>query len=218
MITAVLPVQASWTHPPSMLSSPVLLARTACTADNAACASFARLEPLLDSCIPLCALLVPPMVPFVHSPHASSLYSTRVLLARTDTCTIDDAACAVSERLGPLLDPGSLAGTNCLADATACTVSKRLGPLLDPGSLASTNCPGDATHCTVSERLGPLLDPGSLAGTHCPADATVFTASERLGPLLDLGSLAGTSCPAVATACVVMTRPKMFQAQQSCDS
>ena len=79
-----------------------------------------------------CALLVPPLMQLVHSSHASSLYSTRVLLART-TCTAVDAACALSERLGPLLDPGFLAGKDFPDDATACAVSKRLGPLLDPG-------------------------------------------------------------------------------------
>ena len=80
----------------------------------------------------------------VQSLHASSLYSTRV----------------------------HLAGTNFPADATTCAVSERLGPLLDPGSLAGTNFPADATACAVSESLGPLLNPGSLAGMNCPTDAT----------------------------------------------
>ena len=40
----------------------------------------------------------------VHSPHASGLYSTRVLLTRT-TCTADDAPCIISVRIGPLLVP-----------------------------------------------------------------------------------------------------------------
>ena len=48
----------------------------------------------------------------VHASHAPSCYSTRELLART-TRTAGDAACAISERLGSLLDPGSLAGTKC---------------------------------------------------------------------------------------------------------
>ena len=87
-----------------------------------------------------------------HSLRASSLYSTRVLLAGTNFPP-DATACAVSERLGPLLDPGSLAGTNFAADATACVVSERLGPLLDPSSLAGTNFPADATACAGSERL-----------------------------------------------------------------
>ena len=118
----------------------MLLTRTARTAVDAACAIFARLEPLLDPCAQL-----------VQSSHASSLCSTCVLLVRT-TLTAVDAACAVSERLGPLLDPGSLADTNCPADATAYAVSERLGPLLDPGSLAGTNCPADATACVVMTR------------------------------------------------------------------
>ena len=107
----------------------------------------------------------------VQSLHTSSLYFTRVLLAGTNF-PADATACAVSERLGLLLDPGSLAGTNFSADATACVVSEHLGPLLDPSSLAGTNFPADATACAVSERLGPLLNPGSLAGTNCPTDAT----------------------------------------------
>ena len=56
------------------------------------------------------------------------------------------------ERLGPLLDLSSLAGTNFPADATACAVSKCLEPSLDPGSLADTNYPADATACVVMTR------------------------------------------------------------------
>ena len=107
----------------------------------------------------------------VQSLHASSLYSTRVHLAGTNF-PADATACAVSERLGPLLDPGSMAGTNFAANTTARVVSERLGPLLDPSSLAGTNFPADATACVVSERLGPLLNPGSLAGMNCPTNAT----------------------------------------------
>ena len=126
----------------------------------------------------------------VYFSHSSSRFSTRVLLARTARTTVD-VGCALSERLGPLLNPDSLAGTNLLVDATTCAVCERLGPLLDPGSLADTNRPADTTACAISERFGPLLDPGSLAGTNCPADAT---------------------------ACVVMTRPTVFRVQESCDS
>ena len=117
------------------------------------------------------ALFVPPLIQLVQSLHASSLYSTRVLLAGTNF-PAGATACAVFERLGPLIDPGCLAGTNFPADATACVVSERLGPLLEPSSLAGTNFPADATACAVSERLGPFLNPGSLAGTNCPTDAT----------------------------------------------
>ena len=102
------------------------------------------------------ALLVPPLMQLVHSSNASSLYSTRVLLARTTRIAVH-AACAIFARLEPLLDPCFLANTNCSADATACAVSERLGPLLDPGSLAGTNCHADAT--ALFERLEPLLDP-----------------------------------------------------------
>lgn len=50
------------------------------------------------------AQLVPPMVQLVQSPHASSLYSTRAVLAYTTFAT-DVAACAFFARLEPLLDP-----------------------------------------------------------------------------------------------------------------
>ena len=123
------PVQSS--HASSPYSTRVLLARTTCTTVDEACAIFARLEPLLDPCAPgahyayrrlgsLCtlrtpqdlirpvcswrALLVPPLMQLVQSLHASSTYSTRVLLVRT-TRTAVDAACALFARLEPLLDP-----------------------------------------------------------------------------------------------------------------
>ena len=46
------------------------------------------------------------MAQLVQSLNASGLYSTRILLAGTNRAA-DVAACAVSERLGPLLGPGS---------------------------------------------------------------------------------------------------------------
>ena len=141
-----------------------------------------------------------------------------LLIIMRITCSTVDAACALSERLGPLLDPDYLAGAYLLTDATACAVSERFRPLFDPGSLAGTNCPAYAAACAVSKRLGPLLDPGFLAGTNCPADAAACAVSERLGPLLDPGYLAGTNCPADAIACVGMIRPTMFHVQQFCDS
>ena len=169
-------VQSS--HASSLYSTRVLLAPTTRTTVDAACAIFTRLEPLLDPCAPgvhysyrrwcslcnLCtprastrpvcswrAVLVPLLMQPVHSSYASSLYSTRVLLVRT-TRTAVNVACALFERLEPLLDPCSLADTKCPADATACAVSERLGPLLDTGSLASTNCPADAAACVVMIR------------------------------------------------------------------
>ena len=169
---------------------------------------------------PVCswrALLAPPFMQLAQSSHASSPYSTRVLLAHT-TCTAIDADCAIFACLGHFLDPGYLAGTNCTADATACAVSERVGPLLDPGSLAGTNFLDDATACAVSECPGPLLDPGSLEDMNYPGDVTACAVSKRLGPLLDPSSLAGTNFPADTTACVVMTRPTMFQIPQSCES
>ena len=109
----------------------MLLVHTTCATVDAACVIFARLETLLHPCVPgahysyrrrcsLCtlhapraftrpvsswrALFVPPLMQLVQSSYASSLYSTRVLLART-TRTAVDAACALFEHLGPLLDP-----------------------------------------------------------------------------------------------------------------
>ena len=143
-------------HASNLYSTRVLLARTTCTPVDAPFAFFARLKPR-----PVCswrALLVPPLMQLVHSSHASSLYSARMLLARTSRTAVD-AAYALSERLEPSLDLGSLAGTNFPADATACALSKRLGCLLDPDSLANTNCLIDTTACAVFERLGPLLAP-----------------------------------------------------------
>ena len=48
-------------------------------------------------------LPVPPMLQPVHSSHASSIYSTHALLART-TRTAVDAPCALFARLEPLFD------------------------------------------------------------------------------------------------------------------
>ena len=123
------PVQSS--HASSLYSTRVRLARTTRTAVDAACAIFARLEPLLDPCAPsahysyrrwcsLCtlrtpraftrpvcsgrALLVPPLMQLVQSSHASSLYSTRVLLVRSARTTVG-AGCAIFARHEPLLDP-----------------------------------------------------------------------------------------------------------------
>ena len=115
----------------SLYSTRVLLACTTCAANDAVCAISARLEPSLYPCTPgayyvchqrcswrnlqtarvftrpVCswrALPGPPMMQLVQSPHASSLNPTRVLLART-TCAADDATCAISECLEPLLKP-----------------------------------------------------------------------------------------------------------------
>ena len=124
---------------------------------------------------PVCswrALLVPPLMQLVHSLHVSSLYPTRVLLART-TRTVNDAACALLARLDLLLDSWASGAHYSYRRYAACAaVSERLEPLLDPGSLAGTNCPADARACTVSKRLGSLLDPCSLAGTNYSANST----------------------------------------------
>ena len=104
MVTPVLFVQTTWTHTPSFLS----LAR----APDAhylchRCCSFRTLRTPRDFTRPVCswrALLVPPMMQLVQSPHVSSLHSTHVVLAHT-TCVTDVAAYALSARLKPLLDP-----------------------------------------------------------------------------------------------------------------
>ena len=154
-------------HASSLYSTCVLLARTTCTADYAACALLVRLEPLLDACASGAHYsLVPPMMQLVQSSNASGLYSIRVpWQARTAPRCY--SLCSL-QRLGLLLDPGSLAGTNCPTDATACAVFERLEPLLHPGSLVGMNCPADATGCAVSERLRPLLDPGSWQARTAP--------------------------------------------------
>ena len=140
MVPAVILAQASWTHTPSLLNTACAFgAHYLCHR----CCSLCTLRMLRSFTRLVCswrALLVTPMMQFEHSLHASSLYSTRVLLART-TRTVDDAACATSERLGSLLDLSFLPGTNCPADATAYAVSERLGLLFDPGFLPGTNCP-----------------------------------------------------------------------------
>ena len=163
-------------------------------------------------------LPVPLLLQLVHSSHASSLCLTRVLLART-TRTAGDAACAVSERLGPLLDPGSLAGTSFPVDATACAVSEHLGLLLDPGSMAGTNYLADAlllaqspnasglysTRVPWQARIAtPMLqlvqspNASGFYSTRVPWQArTACAVSECLGRLLDPGFLADTNCPAV---------------------
>ena len=102
-------------HASSLFSNHVLLARSTCTAVDEACTFLARLKPLLDLCAPgahylyrrLCSLCT-----FGTSrTFTRRVCFWRALLART----ADDAACAIFKRLGPLLDPGSLAGTNCPA-------------------------------------------------------------------------------------------------------
>ena len=118
----------------SLYLTRALLARTACTANAAASAISARLEPLLDSrglgahylcrrrCCSLCSVQTPractrsrfswqartvtAMLQLVQSLNVSGLHSTRVPLAGIKWAG-DAAACAVSERIGSLLDPSS---------------------------------------------------------------------------------------------------------------
>ena len=121
-------------HASSLYLAHVVFVRTPCAADDAAaCAVSKCLGPLLDPgslgshklfwrCCRLCSLRTPraftrpgfswqaqsvtAMLQLMQSPNASGLYSTRVLLASTKYSG-DAAACAVSERPGLLLDPGS---------------------------------------------------------------------------------------------------------------
>ena len=117
----------------SLYSTRELLARTTCATDTVAGAISARLEPSLNPrgpgrdylcyrCCSLCslctpraftqlefvwqALLVPSMLNLGQSLNASGLYSTFVVLAGS-TFVADAAACTVSKRLEPILDPRS---------------------------------------------------------------------------------------------------------------
>ena len=97
----------------------------------------------------------------VQSPHDSSLYSTRVLLART-IFTADDISCAISARASSLYStPWSL---------HALPVPPMLQLVQTPlaSSLYSTRvllvratCTTDDATFAVFERLGSVLDPGS---------------------------------------------------------
>ena len=173
------------------------------------------------------------MLQLVHSLHTSSFYSTRVLLTRF-TRTAVDAACTISARLEPLLDPrGPGAYYLCHQCCSLCTLRTPRAftrpvcswpALLVPPMmqlvhssyassfystrvlLARTTRTTDNVACAISKRLEPLLDQCSLAGTNCPADATTYAVSERLGLLLGQSFLAGASYPADATACAVSDR------------
>ena len=150
---------------------------------------------------------MPPRLHLVQSPTPRVFPRARVLLAST-TCTTDAAACAVSERLGSLLDLGKALpvlpmlqfvqspnarvftrpweGTTRTSDAVACTVSERLGPLLDPGKALLVAPMLQLVQSPTAS--GPYSARVLLVGTNCAADAAACVGSERLGPLLDPGS------------------------------
>ena len=172
-------------HASGFYSTRVLLARTTCIADDAAWAISARLEPLLDPCAlgahnlyrrccslcnlrtprpftrPVCswrAQLVPLMMQLVQSPHASGFYLIRVLLART-TCIADDVACAIFERLGPLLDPCA-PGAQLVPPIMQLVQSPHASSLYSSRVvLAHTTYATHVAVCALLARLGLLLDP-----------------------------------------------------------
>ena len=79
------------------------------------------------------ALLVPPMMQLVQSQQTSSPYSTRILLAHT-TCAAHDAPLQFSHALGFYSTCVLLTRTICATHDAACAISERLIPLLDPVS------------------------------------------------------------------------------------
>ena len=112
------------------------------------------------------------MLQLVHSSHALKLYSTRVLLARTTRTAVNES-CAMSERLGPVLDPRLPRRCYRVCSLRTPRVFTR------PGFPGRHELPADATACAVSKRLRPLLYPGSLAGTNYSAEATVCVVMTR---------------------------------------
>ena len=169
----------------------------------------------------------------VQSPHASSLYPTRVLLART-TCAANDAASAIFERLGPLLDPASPGRQDlCRRCCSLCSFrtpraftrpefsrqAQTAPPMLQlvqsPNTsglyltyilLADINCAADGANYAISERFRLLLDPGSTGRHQLCRRCCSFAVSERLGPFRNPGSPGGTNCATDAAACAVSKR------------
>ena len=109
------------------------------------------------TCVLLARPTVLPITQLVQSPHTSSLYLTRVLLTRITAA--NTAACAVSERLGILLDPGSPSRHEpCRLCYSLCSLHSWLE--LNPRSPGTTNCTTDAAPCAISARLGLFTRPG----------------------------------------------------------
>ena len=108
------------------------------------------------------ALPVPPMLHLVHSLHASIPYSTRVLPART-TRTADDAACAILERLMPLLDLDSFPGKTALPMLQLVQSSNASG-------LYSTQVPWQAQTALLMLQLVQSTNASGPDSTrvHCP--------------------------------------------------
>ena len=185
----------------------------------------------------LACLTVPPITQPVQSPHTSSLYLTRVVLMRTN-CAADTAACAISECLGTLHDPGSpsrheLCRRRCYSLSNLHTSDFYSTQDL----LAPRNVPLMLQLVQSPHASGFLLDPGSprrheLCGRYCKlcslrtprvftrpgcswharanADAAAHVVSERCGPLFVPGCLAGMNYAAGDAVCAVMTQLTMF--------
>ena len=131
---------------------------------------YLHASSLYLTCVLLARPTVLPTTQLVHSPHTSSLYLTRVLLTRTTAA--NTAACAVSERVGILLDPGSPSRHEpCRRCCSLCNLHTWL--LLNPRSPGTTNCTPDAAPCAISARLGLFTRPGffsqarELCGRYC---------------------------------------------------
>ena len=188
----------------------MLLAHTTFATDVAACAVFARaFTPTVCSWY---ALPVPPLMQLVHSLHASSLYSTRVLLART-TRTADDVACALFARLEHLVD-SCAPGASGIYSTRAPWQARTSPPMLQLVQSPNASCPYSIRVPRQAQTAPPILElvqspnASSLYSTRVPWRARtalpmlqLMQSPERLGSFLDPGSLAGTNFPADATAC-----------------
>ena len=126
------------------------------------------------------------MLQLVQSLHAWSVYSTRVFLGRT-TCAADDAACAVPECRGPLLDPGS-PGRHELSRRCCSMCSVRT-----PRALTRPGFPGRHELC------GRCCSLCSNDSTHDIPGSTVLKLVAGPSTLEDVS-------PKVASACAALKR------------
>ena len=185
----------------------------------------------------LTCLTVPPITQPVQSPHTSSLYLTHVVLMRT-TSAADTVACAVSERLGTLHDPGTLSRHELCRRRCYSLSNLHTSDFYSTQDLLAPPTVPLMLHLVQSlHASGFLLDPGSprrheLCGRYCKlcslrtprvftrpgcswharanADAAAYVVSERSGPLFVPGCLAGMNFAAGDAVCAVMTQLTMF--------